>query len=68
MSNSKTAQRTTDRHDQVMAAFNRALAECPADEVFDDVLAAIPGLTDQDLNDHLLVDWLERQYAALTRH
>ena len=56
------------RHDQVIAAFKKAVAECPADEVFDEVLAAIPGLTDQDLNDHLLVDWIHRQYAARNRH
>ena len=29
------------RHDQVIAAFKKAVAECPTDEVFDEVLAAI---------------------------
>jgi hypothetical protein len=69
MSNSnKTAIQTTDRHNLVIAGFKKAEAECPADEVFDEVLAAIPGLTLQDLNDHLVVDWLWRHYATLTRH
>jgi hypothetical protein len=51
-----------------MAAFKKAQAECPADEVDDEVLAAIPGLTLQDLSDHLLVDWLLHLYATHTRH
>jgi hypothetical protein len=58
----------TNRHDQVMAAFNKAIAECAAEEVLDEVVDAVPGLTLQDLNDHLLVDWLKHLYATLTRH
>jgi hypothetical protein len=64
MSNSKTAT----RHALVIAAFEKALAECAAEEVLDEVVAAVPGLTLQDLNDHLLVDWIEKRYATLTRH
>jgi hypothetical protein len=30
--------------------------------------AAIPGLTEQDLMDHLLVDWLEQLYTTRTCH
>ncbi len=68
MSNGKTAIQTTDRHALVIAAFKKARAECAAEEVLDEVVAAVPGLTLQDLNDHLLVDWIEHLYATLTRH
>jgi hypothetical protein len=60
--------RETDRHDQVMTAFDKARAECAAEDVFDEVLAAVPGLTDQSLNDHLMVDLLLHLYAERSRH
>jgi hypothetical protein len=59
-----------ERHDQIMAAYKKADAEYPGDEreVWDAVLAAFPGLEEQDLYGHLLIDWIEEQYAARTRH
>jgi hypothetical protein len=68
MSNRKTTIQTTSRHDLVMAAYKEAEAEYPDEEVQDAVLAAIPGLTLQDLWDHLFVDGLLTLYARRTRH
>ena len=52
-----------DRHEQVMAAFWKAKAECPDDEWDDGVfVATIPGLTHRELMDHQFVYGLLKFY------
>ena len=58
----------TTRHDRIIAAFEKADAECPADEVTEEVLAAIPSLTEEELMDHLFVHGLLHLHAKQPRY
>ena len=58
----------TSRHDQIIAAFKKARAECPTDELTDEVLAAIPDLTEEELMDHLFLYGLLYLHEKQPRH